>query len=298
MPLNRREVLALPGTALLMNGGASAASPLRLHQKAGEAERDVAFRHRVGSIDWYCERRGKGPALVLIPSGEGDCGSFGRVASSLAEKFTVLTFDMPGFSRSGEPPNFEDYSMAQAASEVAALVRSLELEPATFYGCSSGGAIALSLVSGHSDLVRLAIVHEVPLRRPGNPSQRGTGRLASLSDVEIVSRCKDISRNISNADPSLWDALGSEFHERLERNYVTWVRRYGGRVSRSYSREELRRRPIVWTVGGLSPAAWFIDNVLTACEAGIEIGLLPCKHFPQVSIPDRLAEHINEAASA
>ena len=78
---------------------------------------------RVDSIEWYYELRGKGPVVVLIPSGEGDCSSFDRTATALARDFTVLTFDMPGFSRSSEPPDFDNYSMRRAASEVAALVR-------------------------------------------------------------------------------------------------------------------------------------------------------------------------------
>ncbi len=38
--------------------------------------REIGIRHRVDSIDWYCESRKQGPTVVLIPSGEGDCGSF------------------------------------------------------------------------------------------------------------------------------------------------------------------------------------------------------------------------------
>jgi hypothetical protein len=36
-----------------------------------------SFTHRVDGIDWYCELQGNGPAVVLIPSGEGDCTSLG-----------------------------------------------------------------------------------------------------------------------------------------------------------------------------------------------------------------------------
>jgi pimeloyl-ACP methyl ester carboxylesterase len=75
----------------------------------------------------------------------------------------VLTFDMPGFSRSSDPPDFANYSMGRAAHEVAGLVRALGLGPATFYGCSSGGQVALCLTAEHSDLVRNVAVHEVPL---------------------------------------------------------------------------------------------------------------------------------------
>ena len=40
---------------------------------------------------------------MLVPSGEGDCGNFATVADALADEFTVLTFDIPGFSRSSVP---------------------------------------------------------------------------------------------------------------------------------------------------------------------------------------------------
>jgi pimeloyl-ACP methyl ester carboxylesterase len=252
---------------------------------------DVGLRRQIDSIRWYYELRGRGPTVVLIPSGEGDCGSFEKVAVALSGEFTVLTFDMPGFSRSSDPPDFANYSMNQAASEVAALVRSLALAPATFYGCSSGGQVALSLVADHSNLVRNAVVHEVPLP-PGTRSD-----LTKLTDPEIVHTCKDLFRNDLNENAEAWDALGDAFHKRLERNYVTWVRRYvgGSRILRNFTVDELRRRPVTWTIGGLTPAARFFSNVQRAHAAGIQIGLLMCRHFPQVSVPDVLADHIRKA---
>jgi pimeloyl-ACP methyl ester carboxylesterase len=254
----------------------------------------VGLRRQVDSITWYYELRGRGPTIVLIPSGEGDCGSFQKVAVALSNEFTVLTFDMPGFSRSSDPPNFADYSMAQAASEVEALVRSLGLGPATFYGCSSGGQVALSLAADHPALVRNTVVHEVALT-PGTRSD-----LTKLTDGEIVRTCKDLFRNDLNENATAWDALGDDYHKRLERNYVTWVRRYvgGSRILRNFTNDELRHRPVTWTIGGLTPAARVFSNVVTAHASGIQIGLLMCKHFPQVSISGMLAEHVRKAARA
>jgi hypothetical protein len=63
-----------------------------------------SFMHPVEGIDWYCQQQGDGPAVVLVPSGEGDCAPFDPVAARLADQFRVLTFDMPGFSRTGAPP--------------------------------------------------------------------------------------------------------------------------------------------------------------------------------------------------
>jgi hypothetical protein len=50
--------------------------------------------------------------------------------------------------------------------------------------------------------------------------------LCALSDDEVVEQCKTIYREFMNDDPAAWDALGRDYHARLERNYVTWVRHY------------------------------------------------------------------------
>ena len=247
--------------------------------------------HKVDSIDWYCELRGSGPLVILIPSGEGDCSSFERVATTLAIEFTVLTFDMPGFSRSTASPNFGNYSIRQVTNEVAALVRSLGVGPATFYGSSSGGQVALCLVVEHPSLVRNVAVHEVPLS-----ASDGLLQLTTLSDEEIVLNCKEAFRNRMNANGEAWDALGEAFHQRLAQNYITWVRYYIAQKHflRSFTADELRHRPISWTIGGLTPAVAFFDNVVLAHAAGIQVSLLMCKHFPQVSIPEQLVEHIRK----
>lgn len=102
-----------------------------------------------------------------------------------------------------------------------------------------------------------------------------------------------------NENGEAWDALGTAYHKRLERNYVTWVRRYVGqrKLLRTFTVEELRGRPVSWTIGGLTPAATFFNNVVVAVSAGLQIGVLMCQHFPQVSIPGLLAEHIRKVAS-
>lgn len=260
-------------------------------------ERVSAFaRRRVAQIDWYYEARGRGAPIVLIPSGEGDCGSFERTAELLARRFRVLTFDMPGFSRSSDPPDFAHYSMTRAAAEIAALVRALDVEPATFYGCSSGGHIALCLAAEHRELVRNVVVHEVAGLATVSPARS----LTELDDDAVVATCIDRFRNQLNESPQAWDALGSAYRQRLKRNYVTWVRRYiAPERFRTFTPSDLRVRPLTWTTGRLSlNADRFAEQIALAKSAGIAVGSLPCRHFPQVSIPDQLADHITATVSS
>jgi pimeloyl-ACP methyl ester carboxylesterase len=241
-------------------------------------------------IEWHCERQGQGPHLVLVPSGEGDCASFAKVAALLAHSFAVLTFDMPGMSRSTAPEAaMADLTATKLASQVISLLDELSIDIATFYGCSSGGLVVLTLASVYPERVRSAIVHEVPLAK-------SLGAMAMLDDEAIVDACRHIFVEIVG-DKDAWAALGPDYHARLDRNYVTWVRTYVERVERSFTKEELTVSPVDWTIGALSPAGLFFSNVVVACRAGIPIGLLNSRHFPQVTIPEILAEHILATAT-
>jgi pimeloyl-ACP methyl ester carboxylesterase len=260
-----------------------------------------SFTHRADGIDWYCQRQGDGPAVVLVPSGEGDCTAFDPVAARLADQFSVLTFDMPGFSRTSAPADPQDLTPVKAADQVAALVRSLGIDKATFYGCSSGGIVVLGLIAAHPDVVTNGIVHEVAINadyRSGK-SESLLPSLCALTDDEIVEQCKMIFRELMNDDPVAWDALGQDYHTRLHRNYVTWVRRYVAYrgPGPGYRPADITNRLLDWTIGGYTPAMTFFSNIQLAASLRIPLRLLPCKHFPQVSILDLPADHIRRSAS-
>lgn len=257
--------------------------------------RTVRTSEPAGSIDWHVEQGGSGPDVVLIPSGEGDCGSFAAVAEALAHDHRVTTFDTPGFSRTTTTGQVE-VSMVALAGQIADLVRALGIERATFYGCSSAGLAVLDLVATGGTLVQSAVVHEAALP-DSRDEEAGMGRLAGLDDAGITAACTKLFRNMMNEDPEAWDALGEDYHRRLSVNYPVWIRQYvAGRKHAPLEPSALEGKPITWTIGGLMEARLFFSNVRLARAAGLDLDLLPCKHFPQVSIPERLADHIRNAA--
>ncbi|KAL6719026.1 hypothetical protein ACLMJK_003261 [Lecanora helva] len=255
------------------------------------SERSITQVKTKDGINWYCEREGNGPHLLLIPSGEGDCEAFTKPMSILAKSFTVTTFDMPGMSRSTAPESaMSDISASKLATQVINLMDELSIDKATIWGCSSGGLVALALGADHPQRIRNLVVHEVPLAAPDFLQF-----LPKMPDEEIVKNCRENYATGFTENPEQWKALGPAYHERLDRNFVTWARTYVCKVERSFSKEELTRRPVKWTIGAITPAGIFFQNVQDGFAAGIPVGLLPSKHFPQVTIPEIFAEHIKSA---
>lgn len=111
----------------------------------------------------YYEVRGSGPVLLCIPGGPTDAGIFSDLAGRLADRYTVVTYDPRGHSRStldGEP---EDIPVARHADDAVAILTDVGVEPVNAYGSSGGGTIGLEIVTRHPDLLRTLVAHEAPL---------------------------------------------------------------------------------------------------------------------------------------
>ena len=55
---------------------------------------------KADGADLYYERRGTGPAILMISGGGGDASYYTGVAERLADDYTVLTYDRRANSRS------------------------------------------------------------------------------------------------------------------------------------------------------------------------------------------------------
>jgi pimeloyl-ACP methyl ester carboxylesterase len=115
---------------------------------------------KVPGATLYYEVRGSGPVLLCITGGPTDAGMFTDLAGRLAERYTVVTYDQRGHSRSTLDSEPEDIPVALHADDAAAVLGAVGTEPAYVYGNSGGGTIGLELVVRHSGLVRTLVAHE------------------------------------------------------------------------------------------------------------------------------------------
>lgn len=105
---------------------------------------------------------GSGPTLLLVPGGPLDATAFARLAPSLADAYTVVTYDPRGLSRSATEDRDQITVDGQAADALAVL-DAVGGDPAYVFGHSGGALTTLRLVERHPDRVRTAVLLEPPL---------------------------------------------------------------------------------------------------------------------------------------
>jgi pimeloyl-ACP methyl ester carboxylesterase len=119
-------------------------------------------RLRVPGAELHYEVRGRGPALLMIPGGPTDAAIFTELADQLQDRYTVVTYDPRGNSRStfeGGPP---DIRVEVHADDAARLIASVDEGPAYVFGSSGGAIYGLDLAAFYPDHVRALVAHEPP----------------------------------------------------------------------------------------------------------------------------------------
>ena len=109
----------------------------------------------------YYETHGSGPLLLMIPGAPGTAKVFTGVTDHLAAHYTVVTYDRRGFSRSPlDGPQEYEYRLGTDADDVRRLIEHVSDEPATVFGSSSGGVVALAVLTHHPVVVHTLVPFE------------------------------------------------------------------------------------------------------------------------------------------
>ncbi|MFC4592305.1 alpha/beta fold hydrolase [Sphaerisporangium corydalis] len=133
----------------------------------------------------YHEVWGSGPALLLIPGGGSDATAYTQVARVLADRYTVVTYDPRGNSRSTVEGPRGVLTIETLAQDARLLLEEVGGEPAYVFGSSSGAQTGLELVTRHPGLVRTLVAHEPPAIRLLPDAGRWD---AFLADVQATYR--------------------------------------------------------------------------------------------------------------
>lgn len=111
-------------------------------------EKWIAFEH--GKINYTVA--GQGPAVVLLHGFLEDLSIWRPFAEKLAERFTVLTIDLPGF---GKTSTFDKvHSMPFMANIVFSVVAEEEVDECIMVGHSMGGYVALAFAANYPERLK------------------------------------------------------------------------------------------------------------------------------------------------
>ena len=105
--------------------------------------------HPVPDTVPVADRRGRGPAVVLLHGQPGSAADWRAVVALLEADFTVIAPDRPGYGRTGG----QAVGFAANAAAVIALLDELGLHQAVVAGHRWGGGVALALAEGDPDRV-------------------------------------------------------------------------------------------------------------------------------------------------
>jgi pimeloyl-ACP methyl ester carboxylesterase len=115
---------------------------------------------RVPGATLFYRIRGQGPLLLILQGGHGDADTMHALCDRLVDRFTVVTYDRRGLSRSTVEESAAAPTIQTHGDDAHELLAALTSEPAFVFGSSIGGLIGLDLVTRHPQHVRTLVAHE------------------------------------------------------------------------------------------------------------------------------------------
>jgi acetyltransferase/esterase len=132
----------------------------------------------------YYEAYGSGPLMLMVSGANGDANVFKMVAEHLAARYTVVTYDRRGFSRSQlDGAQDYDHRLETDVADVRRLIEHLSDEPATLFGSSSGGIVVLEVLARYPSVVRALVPYEPAAVKQLPDGEKWMGFLFGVYDL-------------------------------------------------------------------------------------------------------------------
>lgn len=151
---------------------------------------------QIDGIEMYYEIYGSGKPLVLIHGGGGSIlFDYKEVIARLENKFQLIGIDLQNHGRSGHrniPETFE-----QDAHDIAALLKSINIEKASFWGFSNGGNTVMQVAHLYPEMIEKLIVASAFYKRSGMMD----GFFESMNNATLDSMPEPLKVNFLSLNP-------------------------------------------------------------------------------------------------
>ncbi|OCK50894.1 alpha/beta hydrolase [Chryseobacterium sp. CBo1] len=166
---------------------------------------------QVNGIRMYYEIYGLGKPLVLIHGGGSSIlFDFKEIISRLENKFQLIGIDLQNHGMSEHrdiPETFE-----QDANDVAALLKEINIEKASFWGFSNGGNTVMQIAHIYPEMVEKLVVASAFFKRSGMID----GFFEGMMEATLDSMPEPLKINFLNLNPGV-EALENMFDKDSKR---------------------------------------------------------------------------------
>ncbi|MEA1850580.1 alpha/beta hydrolase [Chryseobacterium sp. MHB01] len=165
----------------------------------------------INGIKMYYEIYGSGKPLVLIHGGGGSIlFDYKEVIARLENKFQLIGIDLQNHGRSGHRDIAETFE--QDAHDVAALLKSINIEKASFWGFSNGGNTVMQVAHRYPEMVEKLIVASAFYKKNGMLD----GFFESMNNATLDSMPEPLKINFLSLNPD-FSALENMFDKDSKR---------------------------------------------------------------------------------
>ena len=182
----------------------------------------------------FVQRGGSGPAVLLLHGFPETSRMWHSIAPLLATNFTIVAADLPGYGRSGYPPDEPGHaamSKRSLARTFVAVMRELGQETFAVIGHDRGARVAYRAALDHPEVVEaVAVLDIVPT---GEVWDRADARLAlAFWPFSLLAQAAPLPEQLIAGSPeavvdnalSQWGSSPTTFPDWLREDYVETLR--------------------------------------------------------------------------
>jgi esterase len=172
---------------------------------------------QVGGYPLAYQESGSGEPVVLVHGSLGDYRIWYAQVPALAKDHRFLALSLRHYYPERWNGVGDDFSVAQHAADVAALIQTLNLGPVHLLGHSRGGAVVLTVAKTHPELIKTLILEDASGMEGLLPETPETKAMAG----EVKGLVARLRANLAAGDK---EKAGQEFTDGLN-GPGTWMKR-------------------------------------------------------------------------
>jgi len=253
--------------------------------------------------------QGAGPSLVLIHGTGADKSTWNTIADELSSDFTVISYDRRGYGESVHEPILDH---RVHADDLITLIESLNVGKVRVVGWSSGGVIALDVVTRRPELITELIVMEAPaqgmsvpslgmlsmMMKSGRLEKKGKGAEAVGLFYDWASSTKDGSSGYARSTEDVRRSLDGYAPVVLAELKPSKSGPLGGHID--YKGVAASGVPITWFLGGDS-FSWYrkLARRATRVASNVTVRDIPNgSHMMHLEVPQAFISAVRETLVA